>query len=119
MPSAAGSFASRLLAELRRRDPLARALQYRARGKAAVIGIEDAGEFLPLLKLDAAAAAFNVMSLFVYHHRSWKPTFQRGTPALLADSLSRTFRHLWAIPAAMAEPLPWEVPEDPAPLHTD
>lgn len=112
MSSDAGSFASTLLAELRRSDPLAQVLQYRARGKAAVIGVEDAGEFFPLLKLDAGSAAFNVMSLFVRHHRSWKPTFQRGTPALLADSLSGTFRYLWAMAAEMAEPPPERRPDD-------
>ena len=49
MTSPAGSFAAALLAALRERDPLTRALDYRARGKVAVIGCHDAGEFFPCL----------------------------------------------------------------------
>ena len=112
MTSPAGSFAAWLLAALRERDPLARALDYRARGKVAVIGCHDAGEFLPLLKLDVVSAAFNVMSLFVYHRRAWSPTFLRGTPAELAEPLTTTYRYLWAMAAHVAEPPPCQRPAD-------
>ena len=110
MTSPAGSFAAALLAALRERDPLTRALDYRARGKVAVIGCHDAGEFFPLLKLDAASAAFNVMSLYVYHRRTWNPTFLRGTPAELVEPLTTTYRYLWAMAAQVAEPPPRQRP---------
>ena len=112
MASPAGSFAARLLAALRARDPLAHALDYRARGKVAVIGLHDAGAFLPLLKLDAASAAFNVMSLFVYHRRAWSPTCLRGTPAGLVEPLTTTYRYLWAMATQVAEPPPLQRPGD-------
>lgn len=95
-------FASSLLAELRERDPRAAGLRIQARGKAAVIGIEDEGEFVPLLKLTGASAKFNVMTLLVYHHRQWHPTFKRGTPKELAEPLAEEIHHLWTIPLEMA-----------------
>lgn len=97
------SFASSLLAELRQHDPRADALICRARGKTAVIGIEDEGEFVPLLKLDAGSAAFNVMSLFVHHHGRWQPTFKRGIPKDLAEILAGPLSYLWTIHANLAD----------------
>ena len=97
------SFASSLLAELRQRDPRAHALICRARGKSAVIGIDDESEFVPLLKLDAGSAAFNVMSLFVHHHGRWQPTFKRGIPKDLAEILAGPFSYLWTIHADLAD----------------
>jgi hypothetical protein len=111
--STASSFASDLLAELRRRDPLAQGLVSRSRGKAAVIGIVDEGDFVPLLRLDAGSAAFNKMSLFVHHRRSWEPTFLAGTPAMLAEPLAGELRYLWAMAAEMAEPPPDPGKKDP------
>lgn len=99
----ARSFASSLLAELRQCDPRAHALICRARGKSAVIGIEDEGEFVPLLKLDAGSAAFNVMSLFVHHHGRWQPTLQRGIPKDLAEILAGPFSYLWTMHADLAD----------------
>jgi len=97
------SFASSLLAELRQRDARAQALTFRARGKSAVIGIDDEGEFVPLLKLDAGSAAFNVMSLFVHHHGRWQPTLKRGIPKDLAETLATSLSHLWTIHADLAD----------------
>jgi hypothetical protein len=61
----------------------------------------DQGEFVPLLRLGAPSAACNVMSLFVYHHRQWMPTFLRGTPARLAEQLAGPFAYLWSIAATL------------------
>lgn len=82
-----------------------------ARGPAAVIGLEDEGEFVPLLRLAAPSARHNVMSLFVSHHGRWQPTLKRGTPQLLADELAGPLQHLWSIPVEMAGP--WLDPLDP------
>ena len=99
----AENFAVSLLGQLRQRDPRAATLRVRAaRGQAAVIGIEDDGEFVPLLKLTGASARFNVMSLLVYHHGRWMPTFKRGTPAELAQPLAAELHYLWTIPLEMA-----------------
>ena len=98
----AQSFASSLLAELRRLDPRAAALLIRARGQTAVIGIEDDGEFVPLLKLAGASGKFNVMSLHVYHNGRWQPTLKRSTPAGLAEPLTGEIQHVWTIPVEMA-----------------
>lgn len=96
------SFTSALLAELRKRDPRARALkEQRGRDRSIVLGIDDEG-FQPLLRLTAGSAKFNVMSLFVRHRNSWAPTFQRGTPAALAEQLAGPLQHLWTIPLSMA-----------------
>jgi hypothetical protein len=96
-------FASDLLAELRKRDPRAVALRANGRGQTCVIGIEDDGEFVPLLKLTGASAKFNVMSLLVYHHGRWQPTLKRGTPEELAMPLTGELQHLWTIPVEMAK----------------
>jgi len=102
------SFASTLLAELRKLDPRARALKtQRGRDRSVVLGIDDEG-FQPLLRLSAGSAKFNVMSLFVRYHNGWAPTFQRGTPAALAEQLAGPFQHLWTIPLSMAETFPVE-----------
>ena len=102
----AESLASELLARLRELDPRAQALKTkRGRGNSVVLGIDDDG-FQPLLYLDRGSAKFNVMSLFARHGRSWAPTFQRGTPAALAQQLAGPLQHLWAIPVSMAEAFP-------------
>lgn len=97
------SFASSMLAELRQRDARAQALTFRARGNSAVIGIEDEGEFVPLLKLDAGSAAFNVMSLFVHQHGRWQPTLKRGIPKDLAEILATSLSYLWTMHADLAD----------------
>ena len=101
------NFASSLLVELRKLDPRAQALKSRrGQGKAVILGIDDEG-FQPLLRLAAGSAKFNVMSLFVDHHGRWAPTFQRGTPSLLAQQLAGPLQHLWVLPLSMAE-LDWD-----------
>ena len=97
------SFASALLSHLRQMDPRAQALKSGpSRGGAVVVGIDDDG-FQPLLRVSGGSGKFNVMSLFVRHRRSWAPTFQRGTPAALAQQLAGPFQHLWTIPLSMAQ----------------
>ena len=98
----AESFASDLIGELRERDRRAAALRVRGRGQTAVIGLEDEGEFVPLLRLTGASRKFNVMSLLVYHHGRWQPTLKRGTPKELAVPLTGELQHLWTIPLQMA-----------------
>ncbi len=92
-------FARSVLAELRRRDPRAEALRLQPGrpSQGVVVGLEDDGEWVPLLKLGSASAAVNVMSLFVHHRARWMPTFQRGTPSQLADALAGPLQHLWLI----------------------
>ena len=99
MSPAEQNFAGEVLARLRQKDARAAALVQRGgpRSKGVPIGIVDQGEFVPLLKLDAASAACNVLSLFVRHHELWMPTLQRGTPAMLADLLAGPFSYLWTI----------------------
>lgn len=97
------SFASSLLGELRQRDARAQALSFRVRGKLAIIGIDDEGEFVPLLKLDAGSAAFNVMSLFVHHQGRWLPTLKRGIPKDLAEILATSLSYTWTIHADLAD----------------
>jgi hypothetical protein len=97
--SPAAGFASSLLFELRQRDDRASVLCVRpgSPSKEAVIGLLDDGEFIPLLKVGAASAAFNVMGLFVPHHGRWMPTFQRGTPEGLAALLAGPLHYLWTL----------------------
>ena len=108
------SFASALLAELRKLDPRAQALKTRrpSRGGAVVIGLDDDG-FQPLLRLSSGSAKFNVMSLFVRHRRNWAPAFQRGTPAALAEQLAGPLQHLWTIPVSMAQAFSVETESEP------
>lgn len=101
----ARSFAASLLAEMRSIDSRAAKLRTAARGKAdktAVIGIDDDGEFVPLLKLTGASGKFNVMTVLVHHHGQWRPTFKRGTPKTLAQPFTGELQHLWTIPLEMA-----------------
>ena len=92
-----GSFAETLLAELRRNDPAAAPLAARHRGKTATIGLTDDGDWLPLLRLSNPSGSCNVMSLDVRHQNRWSPTFERGTPAMLAEKLLGPLRFTWAI----------------------
>lgn len=101
----AKDFASSVLAEMRRVDPRAAALECRAHGReAAWVGIQDAGEFVVLFRLAAPSAKFNVMRLFIDHQGLWIP-LTRGTPAMLAQNLLGSARHLWE-PAVIAAQLP-------------
>ena len=98
----ASYFAALLLTELRKRDPRAASLRVQGRGKTAVIGFDDEGEFFPLFGLTGASPKFNVMSLLVNHRGKWHPTFKRGTPKELADPLAGELKYLWTIPLEMA-----------------
>lgn len=90
-------FALRVLAEMRALDERAAALEAvgSPRRKDAQIGLTEEGVFIPLLALGAASAAYNVMSLFVWEQGLFMPTFQRGTPEMMAKILVGAYRHLW------------------------
>lgn len=93
-----------MLAELRRADPVAAVLAARQRGRTATIGLTDEHGWVPLLRVGNASASCNVMSLDVRHHDAWAPTFERGTPTMLAEKLLGPLRFTWA---AWAEPAAW------------
>lgn len=96
------AFAGKLLSELRKLDARAAVLERKVqKGDKAILGIMDDGEFVPLLLLGAGSAKFNKMMLFVYHQEHWQPTFQKGTPKMLAELLAGELNHLWLIPLAM------------------
>lgn len=101
-------FASRLLAKMRQLDWRAEKLVHRPlrRGKQAELGVNDEGEFVPLLRLGAASAKFNVMTVFVPVAGAWGEwlPLPRGTPAELAQRLTTDYRHFWLSAAIMAEP---------------
>jgi hypothetical protein len=99
MSQRAESFAQHVLSQLRCRDSRAGVLHVQRGGRTqgAVIGIMDGGEFVPLLMLDAASAAYNVMSLFEFHRQGWVPTLKRGTPIQLAELLAGPMSYLWTI----------------------
>ena len=63
----------------------------------ATIGIDDAGAWVPLLRLSNPSASFNVMSLDVRHHERWEPTFVRGAPSDLSAALRGDLRFTWEI----------------------
>jgi hypothetical protein len=92
------TFAEQLLVDLSKLDPLAKALilESSPRARRVALGIYD-GEFVRLLGLGSPSASVNVMSLFVWHHNNWAPTFERGTPALLAQKLAGPLRFTWSI----------------------
>jgi len=102
MSKEAQSFARSLLVELCQRDERARVLTLHKTSRKAEIGIDDEGTWVPVLRVDEPSARYNVMSLWVPQGRSWVPTFQRGTPAMLADLLSSSLQHLWLPAAVMA-----------------
>ena len=98
------SFARLLLSSLLQRDARAARLRLsEARTRGPVIGLDDGGEFVPLLRLDTPSAAGDVMSLSVNLHGRWQPTHERGTPAQLADLLAGPLQHLWTIAVMAAE----------------
>ena len=92
-------FAQELVRALARYDPRALLLKTRkAPQKAAIIGLEDEGEWTPLLKLGAATPKFAKMMLMVRQGNRWTPTMQKGSPEQLAEQLASSLRHLWQIP---------------------
>jgi hypothetical protein len=96
----AHGFAKHVLYELRKLCPDAGALQTRKGRLGADLGIEEHGEFEPLLRVASPSNAANVMSLMVRHHGRWEPTFVRGTPAIIAAQLAGPFAYLWRMHVA-------------------
>ena len=90
------AFVGRLLNELSRKDARAAHLQARIQGKTITIGIEEGARWVPLLRLSAPSASFNVMNLDVRQGQGWAPTFERGTPAMLVGHLLDRFLFTWA-----------------------
>ena len=93
------SFAQSLVHALTSKDPAARALQVRARGKTATLGVVENGIWVPLLRLSNPSAACNVMNLDVRNKQNWAPTFERGVPNALAEKLLGPLRFTWAMEA--------------------
>lgn len=89
-------FASHLLHDLTATDPRAAHLKSKVRGKAVTIGIDEGDKWIPLLRLSTPSASCNVMNLDVRHGRGWAPTFERGTPAALAEQLLGPLLFTWA-----------------------
>lgn len=100
----AESFANAVLRDLVKADQRAEFLAVRARGKTAVLGYDDEGEWVPLFRIAGGSAAFNVADLQVRHQRGWQPTFVRGVPKLIAEQLSGPLRFLWEFHAHQAQP---------------
>ena len=111
------TFAQQVLVELSRRDPLAEALivENAPRSKRVALGIHDDGEFVRLIGLGSPSASVNVMSLFVWHHNNWAPTFERGTPALLAEKLAGHLRFTWSIAVTAMDASSVQCPDTSAP----
>lgn len=89
-------FAETLLHELRKGNPAAAVLTSKHRGKTATIGLVDDQAWMPLLRLSNPSGGCNVMNLDVRHHDRWAPTFERGTPTMLAEKLLGPLRFTWA-----------------------
>lgn len=102
-------FANRVLRGLRERDPRAEALDARVRGKRAVFGYVDDGEWVPLLRLSNPSAAANVMNLDVRHKTRWAPTFVRGVPDVIVDHLAGPLSFTWQLHLSA-----WSQPPEPA-----
>ena len=111
MAHTAQGFADNVRYGLLTADPVARVLTVRARGKKAVLGFEEAGVWVPLLRFSGASASFNVMSLDVRQGSRWAPTFERGTPAMLVDKLLAEFVFTWRVEAEAN--LAWRETSDP------
>ena len=106
MSTSAGAarFAGLVLSRLHADSDLARAwLQLRARGTTAVIGLEDDGQWVPLLRFANGSGAFNVMDVEVRHHTSWAHTGVRGVPDAVADVLVGSLRFTWEFHVTDAE----------------
>ncbi len=88
-------FANAVVREIVTADERASFLAVRARGKTAVIGYDDDGEWVPLFRVAHGSGAYNVANLQVRHGRSWQPTLVRGAPARIAEELIGPLRFLW------------------------
>lgn len=104
MPRGAASFAESVLRRLHDESELAKTwLQARPRGATATIGLEEDGEWVPLLRFANGAGAFNVMDLQVRDKSRWAPTGIRGVPNLIADQLVGPLRFTWEFQAQAAD----------------
>jgi len=95
----AKSFGLQVLRELIEHNELAQFLTVRARGKTAVLGYEIDEDWVPLFRFANGSAAFNVADLQIRHRETWKPTFVRGVPAMLAEALAGPLRPFWELHA--------------------
>ena len=100
----AGSFAESVLKAVIAADERARFLSARQRGKTAIIGYLDEGEWVPVFRITGGSAAYNVADLQVRHGSSWQPTLVRGIPAVVAEALSGPLRFLWEQHAHFSQP---------------
>lgn len=111
MRTGAASFGDEVVHLLRVESDLAAFLLVRARGKTATIGVMDADEWVPLLRMVNGSGAFNVMDLQVRHKRSWARTGHRGIPAALVTELLGPLRFTWEMEAEAARD--WQRTSDP------
>lgn len=95
-------FARLVLGELRATDPRASMLGHKPTKKAAVLGLLEREEWVPILRLSNPSASCNVMSLDVRHQGRWAPTHVRGVPKDIAGALLGPLRFLWQMEVAMA-----------------
>lgn len=100
------NFAQALLRALVGHDPSAVALKARARGRTSVLGVEDFGDWVPLLRLSNPSASCNVMDVDVRQGQGWAPGFTRGTPAQLAEQLAGPLAFTWQAEVGALEPVP-------------
>lgn len=104
MPRGAASFAADVLKRLHDESELAKAwLQARPRGTTATIGLEEDGEWVPLLRFANGSGAFNVMDLQVRDKNRWARTGIRGVPNVVADQLVGPLRFTWEFQTQAAE----------------
>lgn len=104
MPSGAAYFANLVLKRLHAESELAKTwLQARPRGKTATIGLEEDGEWVPLLRFANGSGAFNVMDLQVRDKTRWARTGIRGVPDVVADQLVGPLRFTWEFTAQAAD----------------
>lgn len=97
-------FAQQVIDAVVEADERASFLAVRARGKTAVIGYEDEGDWVPLFRVAHGSGAYNVANLQVRHRTSWMPTLVRGVPAKVAEELIGPLRFLWEQHAHITQP---------------
>lgn len=111
MKTGAASFGEEVVRLLRADSEVASLLLVRARGKTATIGVMDANEWVPLLRMANGSGAFNVMDLQVRHKHSWARTGHRGMPTAVVDALLGPLRFTWEMEAEAARD--WQRTSDP------
>ena len=89
------SFAQLLLRALQQRDPRVAHVRAKARGKTAIIGIDEGENWVPLFRLSNPSASVNVMNLDMPQGSGWAPTFERGVPDKLAGVLLDQLPFTW------------------------